>query len=537
MNVRAIRALRRKLFFDEPVYGLWVTLDSASVSEAAVAMGLDWVVVDAEHGHLDWRDIVGHVRAAVRSRTVVLVRLAEANGGLIKRALDIGADGVVLPWIESADQLRRAVAQAHYPTAGTRGMGAERATAWGRGLARHASEANEHVLVVPIIETVEAGKHIEEICAVPGVEILQLGPADYSATAGYRGQWEGPGVAEALLAIKDAIRRHNKHCGVLSTGLDDLTVRRGQGFRFLGLGLDMGLLLRGLSESLAHVGRPAALGPDLTPAILDETGPGRVESIRRVPETTPVEVGDGVELRPLVGAHNQAHDLFTGLLAIAPESSRPYHVRPCGEALTLLEGEAIVDVEGRRYMLRPLDSLFIPRGLARRILNPSTRDAATFHIALDEDAPAERPFAGLFPETLEPEGSKGREGAERLTRHAAADQFELSPGAMFQDYFNAERGARGICGGFGRFQPGSRLPCHRHDFDESITIIEGTAVCVVEGRRYELSGNATALVPRGRCHYFINQSDAPMAMIWVYAGDMPDRIVMDEARCRGGAES
>ena len=81
------------------------------------------------------------------------------------------------------------------------------------------------------------------------------------------------------------------------------------------------------------------------------------------------------------------------------------------------------------------------------------------------------------------------------------------------------------------FEPGARLPCHRHEFDESITIVQGTATCIVEGRRHELSGNATALVPEGRCHYFINLTLEPMAMIWVYAGDRPDRIVMDETLC------
>src|SRR5260370_25921957 len=148
MKVSAIRKLRRKLAADEPVYGLWVTLESASITEMAVALGLDWVVVDAEHGHLDWSDILEHIRATVRSETVVLVRIAELNLGLIKRALDIGADGVVVPWIESVEQLRQAVAFAHYPPDGVRGIGAERATCWGRCMPAHVDEANEHVLVV-----------------------------------------------------------------------------------------------------------------------------------------------------------------------------------------------------------------------------------------------------------------------------------------------------------------------------------------------------------------------------------------------------
>src|ERR1700722_20406882 len=115
MKSDAIGKLRRKLAAGEPVYGLWVTLESASITEMAVALGLDWVVIDAEHGHLDWRDILEHVRATVRSDTVALVRITELNIGQIKRALDIGADGIIVPWIETADQLRQAVAFAHYP--------------------------------------------------------------------------------------------------------------------------------------------------------------------------------------------------------------------------------------------------------------------------------------------------------------------------------------------------------------------------------------------------------------------------------------
>src|ERR1700742_5081634 len=145
MKCEAIRQFKRKLTGSRNVHGLWVTLESPSVTEMAVALGLDWIVIDAEHGHLDWKEIVEHLRATVRSETVALVRVAECNVGLIKRALDIGADGVVIPWMESAEQLRQAVRYARYPTEGVRGIGAERATAWGQALAEHAAEANEHV--------------------------------------------------------------------------------------------------------------------------------------------------------------------------------------------------------------------------------------------------------------------------------------------------------------------------------------------------------------------------------------------------------
>src|SRR5713226_10095503 len=110
MKTTAVRALRRKLAADIPAFGLWVTLESPSITEMAVALGVDWVVIDAEHGHLDWKEIVEHLRATVRSNTVALVRIAELNVGLVKRALDIGADGVIVPWMETPEQVRQAVA-------------------------------------------------------------------------------------------------------------------------------------------------------------------------------------------------------------------------------------------------------------------------------------------------------------------------------------------------------------------------------------------------------------------------------------------
>ena len=105
MKVKALQKLRQKLKKNESIYGLWITLESASITDMAVALGLDWVVIDAEHGHLDWRDINSHIRAALRSDTVVLVRIAERSTSLSKRALDIGADGIIVPWMEKVAEV------------------------------------------------------------------------------------------------------------------------------------------------------------------------------------------------------------------------------------------------------------------------------------------------------------------------------------------------------------------------------------------------------------------------------------------------
>jgi 2-keto-3-deoxy-L-rhamnonate aldolase RhmA len=266
MKSHAIEALRRKLGAGQPVLGLWVTLESASITEMAVAVGLDWVVVDAEHGHMDWHDILEHIRATVRSDTVVLVRIAELNGGVIKRVLDIGADGVVIPWVETVEQLQQAVAYCNYPLTGLRGIGAERATGWGRAIAEHVAEANEHVLVVPIIESVRAGQNIQELVKVPGVELFFFGPSDFSSTAGYAGQWEGPGVAEQIQAAKEASLAAGKNCGLLATSNANLLERKQQGFRMLGLGIDAGFLLRSLDDAMATVGEKGTINASFTVA-------------------------------------------------------------------------------------------------------------------------------------------------------------------------------------------------------------------------------------------------------------------------------
>ena len=275
MKTSAIRKLRRKLTADEPVFGLWVTLESPNITEMAVALGLDWVVIDAEHGHLDWKEIVEHLRATVRSDTVALVRIAELNSGLIKRALDIGADGVVIPWIESAEQLTQAVSFARYPPEGVRGIGAERATAWGQAFVEHTAEANDHVLVVPIIETVRTAAQVPAMCQIDGVNLFFFGPADYSSTAGYRGQWEGPGVAEQLVQLKDTIRAAGKQCGVVAISNDNVQQRLKEGFRAVALGIDSGLLIRSLRGALASVGRDRTMRADLD-LDLEPAAPARV---------------------------------------------------------------------------------------------------------------------------------------------------------------------------------------------------------------------------------------------------------------------
>src|SRR5262245_44773510 len=150
--------LKRKLASGVTTHGIWVTLESPSITEIAVALGYDWVVIDAEHGHLDFKEVLEHVRVTRQSQTAAIVRIQEVEQGLIKRVLDTGAAGIVVPQVYSPDEVRRAVHFAKYPPVGIRGVGGERATAWGMDLREYTQIANEETMVIPLMETVQAGE-------------------------------------------------------------------------------------------------------------------------------------------------------------------------------------------------------------------------------------------------------------------------------------------------------------------------------------------------------------------------------------------
>jgi 2-keto-3-deoxy-L-rhamnonate aldolase RhmA/quercetin dioxygenase-like cupin family protein len=546
LNTHAIKRLRSKLARDEAVFGLWVTLESASITEMAVAMDLDWVVIDAEHGHLDWHNIVEHLRGAVRSNTVVLVRITELNAALVKRVLDIGADGVVVPWIETRQQLTEAVRCIHYPPRGIRGIGAERATCWGRCFQQHVDEAEENLLLVPIIESVRAGKSIRELTSVDGVELFFFGPADYSASAGHPGQWEGPGVAEQILAAKDAIRQAGKHCGVIATNNDNLQLRIEQGFRMLGLGLDGGLLIKAIESMLPHTERDRTIAPGFVLESEQQTDPAAAkrcqapENLR--PDRPPVMTnqGSGVKM-PMdhgvvfechVGRHNQARNLTTGIVNINPNAMLAYHRHTFTESITVLSGQVVIEVEGRRYRMAPMDNIVILPGLAHQTHNSCGQTMAKIHISMGTDQPQRELVDHFYSKRAMPDDSIGQPGQERVNRFASAPRYEAGPNTQFVDFFN-ETLTPGVemSGGHGLFYQGGRLPAHLHDFDESICIIDGQAVCVVEGQRHQLSDCATALQPRGRVHYFINEAQQTMQMLWVYAGPRPERMELDDQCC------
>ena len=248
--MQRLNLLKRKLAAGEATYGLWVSLEAPTITEIACELGLDWVVIDVEHGHMDFKEVVEHLRVVRNTGTTGLVRLQEIEKGLIKRLLDIGAEGLLIPQIDSPDEIRQAISFAKYPPRGVRGVAVERSTRWGMELAEGTRRADAETLVIPMIETVAAGNAVDEIVAIPGIDAVFFGPADYCASSGYLGEWNQPQAMSRMMAIQSRVRAANIPCGILAGSAAEVRQRREQGFSLVALGTDTGMLIRSIRQSL-----------------------------------------------------------------------------------------------------------------------------------------------------------------------------------------------------------------------------------------------------------------------------------------------
>lgn len=256
-------SLRGKLKANGTTYGLWITVETPTITEAAVALGLDWVCIDMEHGHQDFHEVMNHLRVVRGSDTAAIVRVPGIEMSAIKRALDMGAQGVIVPYVQSQADVERAFTYGRYPPRGVRGVCGDRAVRWGLAFQEYLRAADEETLIIPLIETRGAVEEIDAILEVPGLEAIFFGPADMSASYGHLGDWDGPGVAERILDIRARAEAKGIAAGVMARSVEDSAQRRDQGFRMVGIGADMGLLIRALRENLNALGWNKPLRLDL----------------------------------------------------------------------------------------------------------------------------------------------------------------------------------------------------------------------------------------------------------------------------------
>jgi len=253
---------RERLRGGETLFGTLLSLPSAAIAEVLAAAGFDWLFIDAEHGAIDSGDLVAILQAVDRDLACV-VRLPALDAGAIKRALDLGADGIIVPQVETAAEAADAVRLARYAPEGERGMGLGRAHRYGFAFREYLERANDEIAVVVQCEHARAVGNIERIAAVAGLDAVFLGPYDLSASFGHPGDIHHPAVAEAIDHVTRVCRTAGMPLGYF--GLDAAAVLPlvERGYTLICAGIDCGLLGRaakGLADELRAGVLEAATG-------------------------------------------------------------------------------------------------------------------------------------------------------------------------------------------------------------------------------------------------------------------------------------
>ncbi|WP_439138148.1 HpcH/HpaI aldolase family protein [Roseicyclus sp.] len=231
--------------------GLWLALGSETVTEIVGRAGFDWCLIDGEHGPWDPTTIRRQLMVLASTGTPAIVRVPVNADWVIKQALDIGAQSVMVPMVNSADQARAAVAACRYPPQGVRGNGGATIRAGGFGaIADYTATANDEICVIVQAESRAALADLPAIAAVEGVDCVFIGPADLAADMGYRDDLTAPPVMEAVRTAIVTITGAGKMAGMI--GPAGMTVEAvATGARLIGLGADSSVLTEALRRALA----------------------------------------------------------------------------------------------------------------------------------------------------------------------------------------------------------------------------------------------------------------------------------------------
>lgn len=234
-----VKKIRQRLLSGGVSIGSWMQIPHASIAEIMGQANYDWVAVDLEHGSISVHQLPDLFRALELGGTLPLVRLAQGQPKDCKQALDAGAGGVIIPMVESADQLRTIKNACCWPPSGTRGVGFSRANLFGNKFADYVHEAQAPLLVA-MIENIHAIEQLEDILAVDGLDAILIGPYDLSSSMGLTAQFEHPEMVSTLNKINKLTKAANIACGihVVEASPQRLHQRIQEGYRFLAYSLD-----------------------------------------------------------------------------------------------------------------------------------------------------------------------------------------------------------------------------------------------------------------------------------------------------------
>ncbi len=236
---KQIEKIRSSLQSGQPSIGSWMQIPNSSVAEIMGQAGYDWVAIDLEHGSISVHQLPSLFRALELGNTLPLVRVAEGSKKDCQQAMDAGAGGIIVPSVETPEQLKMARDSCRWPPLGTRGVGFSRANLFGKNIDEYYSESQAPLLIA-MIESTNGLKNIDGILQTAGLDAIFIGPYDLSASLGDPGNFENGEFKEAIKAIKNKCKIMNIPCGlhVVLPDVNEFQRRIGEGYRFIAYSID-----------------------------------------------------------------------------------------------------------------------------------------------------------------------------------------------------------------------------------------------------------------------------------------------------------
>ena len=232
--------LKQKLKNNELTIGSWIMMGSPISVEVMALAGFEWLVIDIEHTAIDMAMAQTLITTIQANDMKALVRVSKNEEVVIKRILDMGADGIIVPMVSSKEDAKMAVDYAKYPPMGKRGVGLYRASKYGIGFEEYKKWVDEELIIIAQIEHIDAVNNIDDILNVEGIDGTIIGPYDLSGSMGYPGDFEREDVKEAVQKVLDRCKKHNMPSGfhVVDTEPKKLNLKIEQGCTFLAYGID-----------------------------------------------------------------------------------------------------------------------------------------------------------------------------------------------------------------------------------------------------------------------------------------------------------
>lgn len=242
-------AIRKRALRGEKLLGSFLNTGSAILAELAGRSGIDWALLDMEHGSGSWGMLTHQLMALEGSKTAPVVRIPSLLPDYFKRALDLGAHGVMIPNVNTAEEARSAVSFSRYPPHGTRGVALmNRSSHYGGKFVERLESAHENTLIIAQIESPQAIENVDTIAAVDGIDVLFVGPMDLSICMGIPRQLDHPDYLAATGKVVEAAKKHGKASGILGFAPSDIASSYAKGFSFLAVGSDGGMVSNGMKE-------------------------------------------------------------------------------------------------------------------------------------------------------------------------------------------------------------------------------------------------------------------------------------------------